>query len=58
MFKFFKRYKIEKTELEYRAEKKDSRLAIEREIASARKMAEAAEIASIKQQLRQAAGLI
>ena len=58
MFNFFKKNKTEKTEIDYRAEKKAARLGIESEIASSRKMAEAAEIAKIKTQLRQAAGLI
>ena len=58
MFNFFKKNKTEKTEIDYRSEKKAARLVIEIEIASARKMAEAVEIAKIKTQLRQAAGLI
>lgn len=58
MFNFFKKNKKEKTELEYRAEKKAARLEIEKEMFLARKMAECAEIAKIKTQLRQAAGLI
>ena len=58
MFNFFKKNKTEKTEIDYRSVKKAARLAIEIEIASARKMAEAVEIAKIKTQLRQAAGLI
>lgn len=57
MFKFFKRNKTEKTEIEYRAEKKAARLKIEKEIKLSKEMAVCAEIVNIKQQLRKSAGL-
>ena len=58
MFKIFKKNKIEKSESEYRSEKKSERLKIEAEMKLCREMAIQSEIANIKVQLRQAAGLI